>query len=113
MNARPNLFLASGRCLNDGHPNNSADVKILQILLPKKAPHINVGLQTKGAFRPYFESQMPYFLYFKTSERPFLNILLLTVFPFLSAFCSSKDKLCTSLQESEQQSSIALAQVGH
>jgi len=44
MNARPNLFLASGRCHNDGHPNNSADVKILQILLPKKAPHINVGL---------------------------------------------------------------------
>lgn len=38
---------------------------------------------------PRFQNSMGYLLNFKTSERPFLKILLLTTFPFRSFFCSS------------------------
>ena len=54
-----------------------------------------------------------YFLNFNFSDLPFLKILLLACFPFLSAFCCSYDNWMTSWHSEEQVFSIFSEQSVH
>jgi hypothetical protein len=57
----------------------------------------------------YSYNQDDVFLNFKTSDRPFLKILLLFFLPFLSLFCSSYEREFIFAHSSEQQFSNFIA----